>query len=57
VSDEELARRKSEWKSDNVPPEQRRGYDRLYAAEVSQADEGCDFAFLQPIASQNNSTD
>lgn len=53
VSDEELARRRSEWKSDNVPPEQRRGYDRLYAAEVSQADEGCDFAFLQPIASEN----
>jgi len=49
VSDEELARRKSEWKSDNVPPEQRRGYDRLYASEVSQADEGCDFGFLQPI--------
>ncbi|MFT5631287.1 MAG: dihydroxy-acid dehydratase [Gammaproteobacteria bacterium] len=52
VSDAELAQRKSEWKSDNVPPEQRRGYDRLYAAEVSQADEGCDFAFLQPIASK-----
>lgn len=52
VSDEELAQRKSEWKSDNVPPEQRRGYDRLYAAEVSQADEGCDFAFLQPIAAE-----
>jgi dihydroxy-acid dehydratase len=53
VSDEELAQRKSEWKSDNVPPEQRRGYDRLYAAEVSQADEGCDFAFLQPIPAEN----
>jgi dihydroxy-acid dehydratase len=57
VSDEELAQRKSEWKSDNVPPEQRRGYDRLYAAEVSQADEGCDFAFLQPIASENKPKD
>ena len=53
VSDEELAQRKSEWKSDNVPPEQRRGYDRLYAAEVSQADEGCYFAFLQPIPAEN----
>lgn len=53
VSDEELAQRKSEWRSDNVPPEQRRGYDRLYAAEVSQADEGCDFAFLQPVAAEN----
>ena len=57
VSDEELTQRKSEWKSDNVPPEQRRGYDRLYAAEVSQADEGCDFAFLQPIASENKPKD
>ena len=57
VSDEELAQRKFEWKSDNVPPEQRRGYDRLYAAEVSQADEGCDFAFLQPIASENKPKD
>ena len=57
VSDEELAQRKFEWKSDNVPPEQRRGYDRLYAAEVSQADEGCDFAFLQPVASENKPKD
>lgn len=53
VSEEELAQRKSEWKSENVPPEQRRGYDRLYAAEVKQADEGCDFAFLQPVAFDN----
>lgn len=52
VSAEELAQRKSEWKSDNIPPEKRRGYDRLYASEVSQADEGCDFAFLQPVASE-----
>lgn len=57
VSDEELAQRKSEWKSDNVPPEQRRGYDRLYAAEVSQADEGCDFAFLQPIPAETQPKD
>lgn len=57
VSDAELAQRKSEWKSENVPPEQRRGYDRLYAAEVSQADEGCDFAFLQPIAAENQPKD
>ncbi len=25
-----------------------RGYDRLYAEEVLQADEGCDFAFMKP---------
>ncbi|SNR57837.1 IlvD/Edd family dehydratase [Puniceibacterium sediminis] len=50
VDEDELARRRSEWSSPLVPPEQRRGYDRLYASEVLQADEGCDFAFLQPIA-------
>lgn len=45
----ELERRRALWVSDIVPPEQRRGYDRLYATEVQQADEGCDFAFLQPV--------
>jgi dihydroxy-acid dehydratase len=48
VDEAELSRRRSEWTSDVVPPEKRRGYDRLYASEVLQADEGCDFAFLQP---------
>ncbi|MBD1548454.1 dihydroxy-acid dehydratase [Roseibium aggregatum] len=49
VDEAELDRRRAEWTSDIVPPEQRRGYDRLYAAEVLQADEGCDFAFLKPV--------
>ncbi|MBU2960124.1 dihydroxy-acid dehydratase [Citreicella sp. C3M06] len=49
VDDAELESRRAEWVSDNVPPEQRRGYDRLYASEVMQADEGCDFAFLGPV--------
>ncbi|SIO48416.1 dihydroxy-acid dehydratase [Rhodovulum sp. ES.010] len=48
VDDAELDRRRADWSSDIVPPEQRRGYDRLYAAEVLQADEGCDFGFLKP---------
>lgn len=48
VDEQELAKRRSTWTSDIVPPEQRRGYDQLYAKEVLQADEGCDFAFLQP---------
>jgi dihydroxy-acid dehydratase len=26
-----------------------RGYDRLYAEQVLQADEGCDFAFMKPV--------
>ncbi|WP_102224461.1 dihydroxy-acid dehydratase [Acidimangrovimonas sediminis] len=49
VEEDELARRRAGWTSDIVPPEERRGYDRLYATEVLQADEGCDFAFLQPV--------
>jgi len=44
VSEAELARRRSEWK----PPERRyeRGYAALFAHEVTQANEGCDFKFL-----------
>ncbi len=49
VDDDELERRRAAWTPDVVPPEKRRGYDRLYAAEVLQADEGCDFAFMQPV--------
>lgn len=48
VDEQELNKRRSTWSSDIVPPEQRRGYDHLYAKEVLQADEGCDFSFLQP---------
>ena len=44
VSDEELARRREEWR----PPERRegRGYVSLFAEHVTQADRGCDFDFL-----------
>lgn len=49
VDDAELERRRAAWVPEIVPPEDRRGYDRLYAAEVLQADEGCDFAFMQPV--------
>lgn len=49
VDEGELARRRQNWSSDNVPADQRRGYDRLYASEVTQADEGCDFPFLLPV--------
>ena len=52
VDDEELARRRAAWVPDIVPPGDRRGYDRLYATEVLQADEGCDFAFMQPVGSK-----
>ena len=50
VDDAELERRRKVWKPTVVPPAERRGYDRLYAAEVTQADEGCDFEMLKPLA-------
>jgi len=45
VSDEELARRKSAWK----PPTPRypRGYGAMFSAHIGQADQGCDFDFLE----------
>jgi dihydroxy-acid dehydratase len=49
VDEDELARRRADWQPVNVPPEKRRGYDRLYAETVLQADAGCDFDFLQPL--------
>jgi dihydroxy-acid dehydratase len=44
VDEATLARRKSEWKAPATPA---RGYARLYAEHVTQADTGCDFDFLQ----------
>jgi dihydroxy-acid dehydratase len=44
VSDEELAIRRAAWKPRPVP--HRRGFGQLYANEVTQAPEGCDFRFL-----------
>ncbi|MFX1676746.1 dihydroxy-acid dehydratase [Paraburkholderia sp. A2WS-5] len=43
VSDEELARRRAEWKA---PPLPERGYYRLYVEHVLQADQGADLDFL-----------
>lgn len=45
VSDEELARRKAEWKP-TVHERLNRGYGRLYVEHVLQADQGADFDFL-----------
>jgi len=44
VTDEELARRREQWK----PPAARfgRGYGKLFCSETTQAHEGCDFKFL-----------
>ncbi|MFE9396464.1 L-arabinonate dehydratase [Streptomyces flavidovirens] len=44
VSDEELERRRGEWSPPPVKYE--RGYGALYSEQITQADTGCDFAFL-----------
>jgi dihydroxy-acid dehydratase len=48
VSDEELARRRAEWTPRE--PIYPRGFGRLYAQHVTQADQGCDFDFLEGTA-------
>ena len=44
VSDEELARRRAEWKAPE--PAMTSGYQKLYVDHVMQADKGADFDFL-----------
>ncbi|NDP42331.1 MAG: dihydroxy-acid dehydratase [Aromatoleum sp.] len=48
VSAAELARRRASWK----PPEMHytRGFGALYQRHITQADQGCDFDFLEGIA-------
>jgi dihydroxy-acid dehydratase len=45
VSDQELARRRAAWTP--PPPHFLRGYGAMYAQHIGQADEGCDFDFLE----------
>ena len=45
VSDEELARRRASWVA--PPPRYERGYGRMFQEHIGQADEGCDFDFLE----------
>ena len=48
VSDEELARRRAAWKA--PPPRFERGFGALYQQHITQADQGCDFDFLEGTA-------
>ncbi len=48
VSDEELEKRRAAWRK--PPPRYGRGYGRLFSEHVSQANEGCDFDFLERAA-------
>jgi dihydroxyacid dehydratase/phosphogluconate dehydratase len=45
ISDDEMARRKAAW----VAPEPRyhRGYGWMFSKHIKQANEGCDFDFLE----------
>jgi len=46
VAPEELDRRRADWTAPEVPP---RGYARLFATSVQQAEQGCDFDFLTAV--------
>jgi len=45
VSDAELARRRAAWKA--PPPKFSRGFGALYQSHITQANQGCDFDFLE----------
>ena len=45
VSDAELARRRAAWKA--PAPRYARGYGAMFARHITQANEGCDFDFLE----------
>ncbi len=45
VGEDELARRKAEWKAPE--PRFQRGYGWMFSRHVTQADQGCDFDFLE----------
>ena len=46
LTDDELAERRAAWRPPPVPPEEQRGWVRLYREHVMQADTGCDLDFL-----------
>jgi dihydroxy-acid dehydratase len=48
VAEDELGRRRAAWKA--PPPRYARGYGAMFSEHIGQADEGCDFDFLQGTA-------
>jgi dihydroxy-acid dehydratase len=48
VSEEELNRRRAAWQA--PAPRYARGYGAMFSQHIGQADEGCDFDFLQGTA-------
>jgi dihydroxy-acid dehydratase len=49
ISAEEMAKRKAAWK--RPPLKYERGYGAIFSRHVKQANEGCDFDFLEGTAS------
>jgi len=45
ISDAEMVKRRAEWKA--PPPRYERGYGAIFSKHVTQANEGCDFDFLE----------
>jgi len=50
VGDEELAARQAVWQKPPAPANATRGYARLFQEQITQADQGCDFAFCLPTS-------
>jgi dihydroxy-acid dehydratase len=48
VADEELARRRAAWQ--RPVPKYERGFGALYQQHITQANQGCDFDFLEGAA-------
>ena len=51
VSDAVLTERRAGWQA--PPPRFTRGYGTLYLKHIQQADQGCDFDFLEPVVRQD----
>lgn len=49
VDGRELEKRRAQWQKGRPDKPVQRGYDKLYAEQVLQAEEGCDFAFLKSV--------
>ena len=48
VGEDELARRRAAWTAPK--PKYQRGYGAIFSAHITQANEGCDFRFLEGTA-------
>ena len=48
ISEQELEKRRGGWRA--PPPKYQRGYGAIFSAHVKQADQGCDFDFLEGTA-------